>query len=139
MFSASPETRSGPVVHFTAGVLADVAGSVFWTPMDVVKQRLQVQRTYSAVRYRHSLHAVASILRAEGLSGLYVVSLRSASGSHALQGYLPALATFGPFVGIYFLCYEAFKDATNRLLDRRLGTEVPFAAQLGNLSDSALC
>lgn len=32
----------GPLTNFLSGFWADVMGSLIWTPMDVVKQRLQV-------------------------------------------------------------------------------------------------
>ena len=34
---------NNPVASFAGGVLAQLCGSVIWVPMDVVKERLQVQ------------------------------------------------------------------------------------------------
>ena len=36
------------LVHFASGFFADVCGALTWTPMDVVKQRLQVQRQHTS-------------------------------------------------------------------------------------------
>lgn len=86
------------VVHFIAGIAADVGGSVVWVPMDVVKQRLQAQdaANVSEHRYRHSFQAATSIVRNEGVMGLY-------------RGFAAGLATYGPFCGIYFVLYEEGK------------------------------
>lgn len=94
-------------VHLAAGFIADAAGSLAWTPMDVIKQRMQIQRD-SAIKsssdttlYRSSVHAFRVILRDEGLRGLY-------------RGFWAGLMTFGPYVSLYFMLYEQFKYALLR-------------------------
>jgi hypothetical protein len=96
----SPDSAlSKHLVHFAAGVMADVGGSLVWVPMDVVKQRLQAQDITTAPehRYRHSLHTAATIVRTEGVLGLY-------------RGFAAGLATYGPFCGLYFVLYEEGKQ-----------------------------
>lgn len=91
-------------VHLTSGLVADVFGALVWTPMDVVKQRLQVQAHNTGVdgakntNYKGTADAVRTILREDGFRGLY-------------RGFGAGLLTFGPYVAIYFALYEQFKLA----------------------------
>jgi hypothetical protein len=89
-----PADQKGPLVHFSAGLVAECMGALIWTPMDVVKQRLQTQQ--GTVKYKNSLHAIMTIGKQEGIRGLY-------------RGFFASVATYGPFVGIYFTCYEQNK------------------------------
>jgi hypothetical protein len=83
------------VGHLAAGFFADICGSLVWTPMDVVKQRLQVQDK-SNMLYSSSFDAFKSIIKSDGPAGLY-------------RGFLLALMTYGPYVSIYFALYEEWK------------------------------
>ena len=67
--------EGGPLTHFSAGVIAEVMGALVWCPMDVIKQRLKLQRgAAGADKYRGSAHAAATIVREEGVRrGLYKV------------------------------------------------------------------
>eukprot|EP01122_Echinamoeba_exundans_P009227 TRINITY_DN3211_c0_g1_i1.p1 TRINITY_DN3211_c0_g1~~TRINITY_DN3211_c0_g1_i1.p1 ORF type:complete len:303 (+),score=39.16 TRINITY_DN3211_c0_g1_i1:57-965(+) len=94
--------EKGFVVHFMSGVVADIAGGFVWTPMDVVKQRLQVQRNNEGIKYRNSFHGVTTIFREEGIRGLY-------------RGFGAAIATYAPFVGFYFAFYEQWKRSMGQL------------------------
>jgi hypothetical protein len=64
-----------PLVHFLAGSIAQLSGSVLWVPQDVVKERLQVQKDplTGAVKgnFTGSLDAVKRIVKEEGIRGLY--------------------------------------------------------------------
>jgi hypothetical protein len=92
--------------HLTSGFVADIFGSLVWTPMDVVKQRLQVFRASAASHsgsapqatnsYPNSATVFASILREEGPFGLY-------------KGFMAGLMTYGPYVSLYFAMYEQWK------------------------------
>ncbi|CAN0048163.1 unnamed protein product, partial [Choristocarpus tenellus] len=104
-------------VHFTAGMLAEIVCCVVYVPVDVVKGRLQIQRPVVnsvSVRvlpaagphageglptYKGSLHALQTILRMEGLRGVY-------------KGYGATLLSFGPFSALYFMFYEQAKSKT---------------------------
>jgi hypothetical protein len=92
--SLAPESAQ-PAVHFTAGLIANGVGGLAWTPMDVVKQRMQVQSSEvaSTGNYKSSMHGVAQVVKNEGVRGLY-------------KGYVAGWLTFGPFSAVYFLSYE---------------------------------
>lgn len=94
-------------VHFASGMLAESVACIVYVPVDVVKERLQVQALSSRVitttaatnecsPYKGSWDAFKTILRAEHLSGIY-------------KGYGATLASFGPFSAFYFVFYEQFK------------------------------
>lgn len=86
-------------VYFCSGFFADVVGLSIWLPMDLVKQRLQVQQNNKAIRYKNSLHACVTIAREEGIRGLY-------------RGGL--IAAFSMYGAVYFPLYENFKLAVAR-------------------------
>lgn len=52
---------------------AEVGGSIIWVPMDLVKQKLQVQKNQGTIRYRHSFDVIKDIVRNEGVFGMYRV------------------------------------------------------------------
>eukprot|EP00026_Physarum_polycephalum_P012012 Phypoly_transcript_12275.p1 GENE.Phypoly_transcript_12275~~Phypoly_transcript_12275.p1 ORF type:complete len:193 (+),score=4.62 Phypoly_transcript_12275:535-1113(+) len=99
--------------------MADLCGALVWTPMDIIKQRLQVQRSTgvegvkeATLKYKGSFHALRTILKEDGVLGLY-------------RGFFTALATYGPLVGIYFSMYEQLKF-TIADLRRSSVQELPF-------------
>ncbi|KAK9473352.1 mitochondrial carrier domain-containing protein [Dipodascopsis tothii] len=75
-----------------AGIVSELVSSLFWTPMDVVKGRMQVhlgsERTRDVVR---------AIWRHEGLPGFF-------------RGYWLSLAVYVPHSAIYWLVYERAKE-----------------------------
>lgn len=72
------------VVHFAAGILAETVACVIYVPVDVIKERLQIQHTKDSVQYKGGWDALMKICRTEGPMGLY-------------KGYGATLASFGPF------------------------------------------
>ena len=80
---------------------------VVFVPVDVVKERLQVQIQIplgaeshtpknpigGLPMYKGSLDALIQICRQEGLKGIY-------------KGYAATLLTYGPFSALYFFLYE---------------------------------
>lgn len=100
-------------VHFASGMLAETIACIVYVPVDVVKERLQVQQrihrdnhkhsasSRSSTTYRGSYDALRKILRYEGLSGIY-------------KGYAATLVSFGPFSAIYFGLYELLKDVARK-------------------------
>ncbi|GMF13779.1 unnamed protein product [Phytophthora lilii] len=92
---------------------AEALSCVLWVPIDVIKERMQVQGQSSTasgaarkIYYRNTLDAVQTIARTERLSGLY-------------KGYVATLLSFGPFSALYFMFYEKAKAFTQK----RLGVE----------------
>eukprot|EP00946_MAST-07B_sp_MAST-7B-sp1_P004427 g4427.t1 len=101
--------RSDFLAHFMAGMVAEAFSCVLWVPIDVTKERLQVQERAGSVanngggakalgstNYRGSMDAITKIIRAEGLSGIY-------------RGYGATIASFGPYSAFYFMFYEQIK------------------------------
>jgi len=85
-----------------AGFLAEALSCLLWVPVDVVKERLQVQTATATAGYRGSWHAVCTILRFEGVAGLY-------------KGYGSTLLSWGPFSAIFFAVYELSRSADPNL------------------------
>jgi hypothetical protein len=84
--------------NFMAGSCAQLCGSLAWVPMDVTKERLQVEGQVKVLNtYSGSFNAFASILKAEGLLGIY-----RAFPIHQM--------TWVPFHGVYFALYEKCKQ-----------------------------
>jgi len=89
-------------VHFMSGMLAETVCCIIYVPVDVVKERMQVQQQYKQMKntsdtyYRDSFDALQKILKTEGLRGIY-------------KGYGATLASFGPFSALYFMFYEQCK------------------------------
>mmetsp|Transcript_6333 Transcript_6333/g.9204 ORF Transcript_6333/g.9204 Transcript_6333/m.9204 type:complete len:340 (+) Transcript_6333:83-1102(+) len=104
-------------VHFSSGLLAEAVACIIYVPVDVVKERLQVhslsirakdgsnspkQSAPSPVAYRGSWDALKTIVRTEGIAGIY-------------KGYGATLVSFGPFSALYFLFYEALKERAREI------------------------
>jgi solute carrier family 25 iron transporter 28/37 len=108
---------NNPTVHLVAGLLADAAGAATWTPMDVVKQKLQVynRSTSGEVRYHNSWQTAATIIKEDGFKGLY-------------KGYWTSLATYGPYVALYFAGYERLKHIAREYYGKY---DLPFVMYLG--------
>lgn len=98
-------------VHFCCGMLAESLACIIYVPVDVVKERLQVQhgaststpslQSKTTLNYTGSMDAFRRILQNEGLRGIY-------------KGYTATLASFGPFSALYFVFYEKLKAITQQ-------------------------
>jgi len=94
-------------VHFLSGMLAETVACTVYVPVDVIKERCQVQQNISSppsstsFNYKGSVDALKQILKSEGLRGIY-------------KGYGATLASFGPFSALYFLFYEKAKVLAQR-------------------------
>lgn len=95
-------------VHFLSGMLAETIACVIYVPVDVVKERMQVQNSFPSkaggTHYRNSWDALKQIAKTEGLSGVY-------------RGYWATLGSFGPFSALYFVFYERFKSWSRTRLE----------------------
>ncbi|CAD5110839.1 DgyrCDS200 [Dimorphilus gyrociliatus] len=86
--------------HLAAGVSGGVLSTLVLHPLDLIKIRFQVDEGWSTLQrpqYRGILHAITSIARQEGLSGLY-------------KGVTPNVWGAGSSWGLYFLFYNSFKS-----------------------------
>jgi len=124
----------------------------------VVKQRLQVQKTSlkaaasETFKYKGTLHCISTIIKEEGFFALWTVrklhlcllafcmvdelltTLWYCVGKISTQqGFLPALAVYCPFVGIYFVIYEQSKLIFCRIRGCTSGDALPFPYHLGML------
>eukprot|EP00761_Pharyngomonas_kirbyi_P014667 gb/GECH01014697.1/.p1 GENE.gb/GECH01014697.1/~~gb/GECH01014697.1/.p1 ORF type:complete len:304 (+),score=49.71 gb/GECH01014697.1/:1-912(+) len=90
------------VTHLSCGFIADGLGALIWVPMDVIKQRMMVQPSGMGAKYSGPFQAIRRISAEEGIRGLY-------------SGFGMAMATYGPFVAIYFMTYEDMKFRLRRL------------------------
>lgn len=92
------------IAYLTAGIMGDLALSVFYVPSEVLKTRLQLQGRHnnpytkgSGYNYRGLRDAVRSIVRAEGTSALAF-------------GYKETLFRDLPFSALQFAFYEKFRS-----------------------------
>ena len=96
------------LTYFTAGMIAETMCCTIFVPVDVIKERLQVQVTSKDSmmtmkngpqlhHYQGSLDALLQISRTEGLRGIY-------------KGYGATLLSYGPFSALYFFLYEEVRS-----------------------------
>lgn len=82
------------LADFSAGLAAEAVSCVLWCPVDVVKERLQVQHQMRGLyEYAGGLDAVRQIVASEGVFGLY-------------RAYGATLVAFGPQTAINLALYE---------------------------------
>lgn len=84
-------------VGFVSGMIAETVSCVLWVPIDVIKERLQVQSTLKTYQYRNSWDALGQIYRKEGLRTLY-------------RAYGATVMAFGPFLGFSIAFYDKVKN-----------------------------
>lgn len=87
-------------VYFWGGMAAEAISCIMFVPVDVVKERMQVYQPHTTslganndMLYRNSWDSFTSIIRTEGLAGIY-------------KGYGATLMSFGPYSALYFVGYE---------------------------------
>lgn len=120
-------------ITFWSGMIAETISCVLWVPVDVVKERMQIQRlprtsvvadikaAQGDAFYSSGYDAVRSIVRTEGWVGFY-------------RGYGATVMSFGPFSAMYFMFYEQFKSFIERhyyeKMQRTTVTELPLGVLL---------
>ena len=114
--SISHRQETNFMVHFASGMLAEAIACIIYVPVDVIKERLQVQHSSfaqgSSNNYRNSMDALHQIAKKEGFSGIY-------------KGYGATLASFGPFSALYFVFYEQLKVISRQT---NANGELPFSS-----------
>lgn len=83
---------NNPVAHAGSGVVATVASDAVFTPMDTVKQRLQL----TSSPYTGVSHCVRTVLRDEGLGAFFA-------------SYRTTVVMNAPYTAVHFATYEAAK------------------------------
>lgn len=81
-----------PLSNAASGVAATMAHDLIVTPLDVVKQRLQVHNS----KYTGTLSCLKAIVKTEGLQALYA-------------SYIPTLVMNVPFMAMFVSSYETCK------------------------------
>jgi hypothetical protein len=82
-------------VHFASGMIAESICCVLYVPVDVVKERMQVQRVTDQNLYKSSWGALKHISRTEGMSGIYRGTQLCLSSIELLLSYAPLLLLTG--------------------------------------------
>lgn len=117
------------IVYMTAGMVAEALACIVFVPVDVMKERMQVQglnASSQGVYYRNTFDAVRQISKQEGLiRGFY-------------RGYNATLLSFGPFSAIYFALYEGLKPVVSQRMNNNSENVIAETAFSSNLVASAL-
>lgn len=85
------------LINFMSGLGAEAVSCVLWLPIDVIKERLQVQSDIKTYQYANSIDALRQITKKEGIIGLY-------------RAYGATVFAFGPFIGTNLMMYEKAKQ-----------------------------
>jgi hypothetical protein len=88
--------------HLCSGMAAESVSAIFWTPMEVLKQRAQIAGAETDARLR-TLMKEAWL--EEGARTFY-------------RGYFLTIGVFGPYAMIYFVTYERLKRWWSRVLSQ---------------------
>ena len=129
------------MIHFMSGMMAETIACIIYVPVDVIKERLQVQHspttlegTTSRMKSGTATSGNYNSIQAgkQVVSSSSSVSSLSSSSSHyyngswdalkkilhteglrgIYKGYAATLASFGPYSALYFVFYEQVKDWT---------------------------
>jgi Mitochondrial carrier protein len=84
------------LAYLMGGVFAETISCIIFVPVDVIKERRQVQANMNSYKYKGDIDAFRQILKTEGLRGLY-------------RAYGATVGSFGPFSALYFMFYEHIK------------------------------
>ena len=84
-------------MFFWCGMIAELISCIFWVPVDILKERLQVQKLLGTYNYKNSIDAVRQIAKKEGFFALY-------------RAYGATVLSFGPYTGISLGLYDKFKS-----------------------------
>mgnify|MGYP001020664140 CR=1 FL=1 len=82
--------------YLAGGMFAETIACIIFVPVDVIKERRQVQANLGTFKYRNDLDAIRQVVGTEGIRGLY-------------RAYGATVMSFGPFSALYFFFYETLK------------------------------
>jgi solute carrier family 25 iron transporter 28/37 len=107
------------IIMFQAsGCIAEVAGSVLFTPMEVLKARLQISRSSQEGKLLYQLREIA---RNEGFRGFY-------------RGYVMGIASYLPFNVIWWTTYGNIR---RRLSERNQVVQIACGAGVAAMFSAA--
>ncbi|GLB36955.1 putative mitochondrial carrier (TC 2.A.29) family protein [Lyophyllum shimeji] len=94
----TPPGKSSVTRKLTCGALAGTISQTLTYPFDVLRRKMQVTGMKGgSVKYNGALHALRSIIQAEGVAGLY-------------RGLWPNLLKVAPSIATSFFTYELVKE-----------------------------
>jgi hypothetical protein len=82
--------------YFISGMFAETVSCLIFVPVDVIKERRQVQINMGTYKYKSDLDALITILKQERLKGIY-------------KAYGATVLSFGPMSAFTFMFFEFFK------------------------------
>lgn len=82
--------------YFISGICAETVACLIYVPVDIIKERRQVQSKLKTYNYKNDLDALFTIIKQEKLRGIY-------------KAYGATIFSFGPMSAFYFMFYEYFK------------------------------
>ncbi|KAK9854211.1 hypothetical protein WJX84_009739 [Apatococcus fuscideae] len=89
----------GPLKGMTVGLMTQLAAGLAFTPVDIIKERMQAQRLMRhAYSYTGPAHAAASILRSQGWQGFG-------------RGLGARVVTIAPGAALQWFLYETIKSS----------------------------
>src|SRR5690606_27168959 len=96
-----------------AGTIGGTVGTIFNTPMDVVKSRIQntIKVPGQVPKYNWAFPAVLTVFKEEGFGALY-------------KGFIPKVLRLGPGGGILLVVYTGVMDMFRKMRDERLGKQL---------------
>lgn len=78
---------------FVTGSIGSMLGTLFNTPFDVVKSRMQQQEKTGEIKYRSTFQSIRVVHAEEGMGALY-------------KGLIPRLARLGPGGGLMIIAFD---------------------------------
>lgn len=86
------QNPNNPLIHASSGILATVCSDAVFTPMDTIKQRLQLDNS----PYKGVMDCIRTVRRQEGIGALF-------------KSYKTTVVMNAPFTAVHFATYEAAK------------------------------
>lgn len=84
------------IKYFIGGIIAETVSCLIFVPVDIIKERRQVQSKLNTYHYKNDFDAFRQIIKQEKLRGIY-------------RAYGATILSFGPMSAFYFMFYEYFK------------------------------
>ncbi|XP_073051150.1 uncharacterized protein [Primulina eburnea] len=123
--AAHSDAQANTLTTLVCGGLAGSIASLFTTPFDVVKTRLQTQVPGSMARYNGVFNTLTDIGKHEGLKGLY-------------RGLTPRLVMYMIQGALFFASYESFKSLLSLEIRQRSTQIIPIEQRMEDDSSTLL-